>query len=211
MKRIFSIILAFLLALSLSPVANAQLFTVGAGYNGIFERLRSADGPSMSYTNGITAGFDWHYGFHRHIGYDVGLTYMLAFSRGENRENPGMKEHYRQHAILVPLAINYSFMRIRYDYQLFIYGGPTVELGISSRLYPEGRESINLYSPDTGGQRRFNVWAGGGIGVDIFRSTIIKVGFQHSFLNDANHISRNMFTVGVEFTLFSKGAWQEVY
>lgn len=216
MKRLCSILLAALFLFSTGQKASAQLFTAGAGYSGIFETKTGGTGPSNSYTNGFTAGAEWHFGFYRHVGYIVGAHYLFATARGFDDANPAVVETYRQHALLIPASVNYTFLELGYDNQIFVFAGPTAEIGLSSHLYADNSDPVNLYTASTGGQNRLNLWAGGGIGLDIHRNVLLKVSYNYSLFNNArgadsgvHSIGRHILSIGVQFTFARNGYWAE--
>ena len=216
MKLLRSIALAAFCLFFFSGQAKAQLFTAGAGYSAVLENMQNSGVPTQSFANAITAGVEWHFGFYKHFGCTVGAHYMYAFSGGPDDVNKAVRESYRESAVLIPAYANYTFLQVNYDYQFFVFAGPTLEVGITSSLKSDGNTAINLYSSSNPGQNRVNLWLGAGIGLDIYRSVLLKVGYQRSMLNYARSapgitIFRDLFTVGIQVTFASNGAWAESY
>ena len=205
MKRLVISLAIALLASALGlQTASAQRITLGGGYLPVAEGLRNSTGNMRSSANGFYGGLGvvFDYGL---TGWGIRVDYLNIFATDAGNNL------YREHALLVPLQIQYTFLRMGYANRLFLYAGPTLEAGLSATLSREG-VSRNLYKEESG-QNRLNLWLGGGLGLELGNVITFKAGYQQSLLNywrnpgeNANRLSRYMLSVGLEFSFGFRGA-----
>lgn len=193
MKRIFSIVLSAALLLSATD-AFAQL-SVGAGY--LYSTLASTykgNAQDNEISNGLYmgAGFDIPV-----LGDDLKLTpglYLSVLTAKANAAFAGIanvQSIFTEVAINLPVYLSYGIEMGHAD--LFVYGGPTFQYGLSSKYKVDSTVAVPLigiiasdgvidnykendYSP-------FNIYLGGGLGADLNEKLRVTLGFDYGLLN----------------------------
>lgn len=193
MKRFFTVILGAALFL-MATDAFAQL-SVGAGY--LYSTLTSTykgNAEDNEISNGLYmgAGFDIPI-----IGDNLKLTPGLYLNVLTNRVNANfagvasVQSKFTEVAINLPVYISYG-IELRHA-NLFVYGGPTFQYGISSKYKVDSTVAVPLigviagdgvidnykeadYSP-------FNIYLGGGLGADLNETLRVTLGFDYGLLN----------------------------
>lgn len=180
MKKFLTTILAASLML-LGTTAFAQM-SVNAGYlNSTLKQGNSSTGASGAYA-GISFNIPVAGGF----AIAPGLYYSLLASK--KSEFWGVADGtFQEHAINVPVYLNYGIDLAR-DTRVFVYGGPTVQYGLSSKVKHEaGSASITEDFYKENGSLRyylnpFNVYLGGGVGFQV-SALQIAVGYDYGMMN----------------------------
>lgn len=193
MKRIFSIVLSAALFL-MATDAFAQI-SVGAGY--LYSTLASTykgNAQDNEISNGLYmgAGFDIPV-----LGDDLKLTpglYLSVLTSKTNSSFAGIanvQSIFTEVAINLPVYLSYGIEMGHAD--LFVYGGPTFQYGISSKYKVDSTVAVPLigiiasdgvidnykendYSP-------FNIYLGGGLGADLNEKLRVTLGFDYGLLN----------------------------
>ena len=206
MKKALFILVALMLV---SAPAFAQ-FHIGGGFANSMDRFKTQNTElSTNSANGAYAGI----GFNIPIVGDLSLApgvYYTFLSSNTGRSTLGglvsagakTQEHY----INVPLRFEYG-SEILPNLRLFFFGGPSVSFGLASKT----RYSAGLldYKVDTvldnynaGGYGRWDVMAGGGMGLDLIKRIRLSIGYDFGLLNRYTNSSsiirhRNQLNAGV--------------
>ena len=183
MKKFFSTLLAASLML-LGTQAFAQM-SVNAGYLNSTLKTGNSD-PSNA--NGAYAGVSFNVPIAGALGIAPGVYYSLITSKstaalGTIFSGSGT---FTEHAINVPVYVNYGIDLAR-DTNVFIFGGPTLQYGLSSKVKYDanvagvsGSTTSNNYDNDN--YNRMNVYLGGGIGFQV-SAIQITVGYDYGMMN----------------------------
>ena len=182
----------------IGTTAFAQNF--GAGYVQSTRTVYS-DAPA----NGFYAGFGYTAEIMPGLSLNPGLYYEFLTSSsntsafGYNIASAKTTEHY----VNVPLHLSFA-MNFAPTFKLFVYGGPTANIGIASSTAGEllgAKKTFDNY--DNEGISRFDILAGGGIGAEIMNKLRVNVGYDFGLLdrnsNENLTLKRNRLTAGVAF------------
>ena len=196
MKKIISFALAASLML-LGTQAFAQA-TLNAGY--INSTL--AKESTSSNANGAYAGITVNMPLAGGLGIAPGVYYSVLFSK--NTELFGFATgNFMEHAINVPMYLNYGFELAR-DAKFTIYGGPTAQYGLSSKVKHEiGSTTTTTDNYKDSNFNRFNVYLGGGVAFQA-SNVQITVGYDYGMMNqykgdNAPKCHRSNLKIGVGF------------
>ena len=188
MKKIF--ILAALLMTGM--LAQAQDLSLGAGY--LYSTLTSQTGntkESNEVTSGAYLGGSFNIPIVGELGLAPGLYYSILTGQGTGSYLDGLVQgrvKFAEHAINLPVYLNYGMELGHAD--LFIFAGPTFQYGISSKYKTEvafpwagvsGKTMLDSYKDLS--MNRFNIYMGGGLGVDLNELLRITIGFDYGLLD----------------------------
>lgn len=202
MKKIFSTLLAASMML-LGTQAFAQI-SVNAGYLNSTLKVQNLD-PSNA--NGGYVGLSYNIPVAGGLGIAPGVYYSLIGSKetaalGKIFAGAGT---FTEHAINVPLYLNYA-IGLNRDTNFFVYGGPTLQYGLSSKTKYEA--NVAGFSADTTVDNyedlynRLNVYLGGGIGINA-GAFKVTVGYDYGMMNPLQDkdtkANRSNLKVGVGF------------
>ena len=206
MKKILSTLLAASLMLA-GTQAFAQI-SVNAGYLNSTLKTQNSD-PSNA--NGAYAGVSFNLPVAGGFAVAPGIYYSLIASKetsslGSIFSGSGT---FTEHAVNVPVYLNYNIGLSR-DTNFFVYGGPTLQYGLASNVKYDanvagitGSKTVSNYDNDN--YNRFNVYLGGGIGVNA-GGFIVTVGYDYGMLNQikgdnapSSHRSNLKIGVGYAF------------
>ncbi len=203
MKNVIKTVAAAMLLL-VGSQAFAQSF--GAGY----VNSTKTTGNSTSSANGFYVGVNYKAEFAPGLSLNPGIYYeFLTSSNGANvgsiiAADATVQEHY----VNVPFHVSYA-MNFAPTFKLFVYAGPTANVGIASTtkttvtsVIGGSSKSINNY--DEGyNYSRFDVMLGGGIGAEVMNKIRVNVGYDWGMLDrntsDNASLHRNRLTAGVAF------------
>ena len=179
MKKIFSIVLAAFLML-LGTQAFAQT-SVNAGYINSTQTFENS--PSEN-SNGFYAGVSFNIPIAGGFGIAPGLYYSMIGNETKNTLDLVIVQitsssKLREHAINLPVYLNWNSNLAR-DAGIFVYGGPTLQYGLSSKYVYSEDSYIDNY--EKGGLNRFNVYRGGGVGFNV-SNLQITVGYDYGMMN----------------------------
>jgi len=208
MKKIFSI-LATASMMLIATSAFAQLH-VGAGYLNSTDRYRSdADAePTNGKMNGVYAGAGYSIPIMAGLKVTPGVYYQFFAKNDMDSLGPvSISGDLKEHFILVPLSLSYG-LDLSPDFKVFIYGGPTFSVGLSSKskltgeIGPFGGDmTVDNYEET---YTRFDCLMGGGIGVQVFKHYRLNVGYDFGLVNryigdgdDIRH--RNQLSAGLAY------------
>lgn len=111
----------------------------------------------------------------------------------------------------VPVYFKYM-VGIANDAMVYLFGGPTVQFGLSSKVnvkassvIGDASSDVDMYDPDDAGYNRLNVLIGGGIGMG-FKKFSVNIGYDYGLLNvwrNLNDVTGNRanFHVGISYAL----------
>lgn len=213
MKKLFAI--AFAVALMLPGlVANAQV-AVGGGviasglsgrYNGNEENATTATG----YYVGASYILEIPYG----IRIIPGAYLSHLHKQSENGTTIGpvsqnTKTKFNEWALNVPVMAAYGAVSSG-DSRVFLYFGPTFQLGLSSKSQSNTKGSQNAANSDVdyyadGHFHRFNIYLGGGVGANIRDKYVLTIGYHGGLLNlyagdiDKTSYYRRNFMLGFNY------------
>ena len=219
MKRILSTLLAASLML-LGTQAFAQM-SVNAGY--LNSTMATSGDPVNS--NGAYAGLSYNIPVAGGLSIAPGIYYSLIGGKQDvlaAGKWAQVDATFTEHAINVPVYLNYGIGLSR-DTKFFVYAGPTCQYGLASQYKVQGSSSaltdllskigisakaegssiVNNY--DDADFNRFNVYLGGGIGINA-GGIIVNVGYDYGMLNQYKgdnapkaHRSNLKIGIGYEF------------
>ena len=230
MKKIFAIVLGAALMLS-GTNAFAQL-SVGAGWLNSTETVKSGNSdPSKTNLNGFYVGGQYNLPIVSGLGVAPGLYVSGIFAKVNNSDSAygvsgSTNASSREFDLNVPVNVNYAF-EIGRDFKVFVYAGPVFQLGIVSKASYEaslsagglgvstGKYTTDNYSGKTynakneevgqhdgGYQNPFNIYLGGGAGIQAGAFQVI-IGYDHSLLNFSKNsnetASRSQIKLGVGY------------
>lgn len=230
MKKIFAIVLGAALMLA-GTNAFAQL-SVGAGWLNSTETVKSGNSdPSKTNLNGFYVGGQYNLPIVSGLGIAPGLYISGIFAKVNNSDSAyglsgSANVSSREFDLNVPVNVNYAF-EIGRDFKVFVYAGPVFQLGIVSKASYEaslsagglglstGKYTTDNYSGKTynakneevgqhdgGYQNPFNIYVGGGAGIQSGAFQVI-IGYDHSLLNFSKNsnetASRSQIKLGVGY------------
>ena len=209
MKRLISTLLTATLVL-VGTQAFAQ-GSINAGYLNSTQSHQNADGVN---SHGAFVGASYNIELAGGLGLAPGIYYSLI----ANKNAKGAKvlgvdissdSKFREHAVNVPVYLNWG-TDLGLDSRFFVFGGPTVQYGLSSKTKITG--AVGSWSSDTtidsyedAGQNPLNVYLGGGLGI-IAGGLQITVGYDYGMMNlykgdnaEKSHRSNIKISVGRSF------------
>lgn len=230
MKKFFAIVLGAALMLA-GTNAFAQL-SVGAGWLNSTESVKSGNNdPSNTNLNGFYVGGQYNLPIVAGLGVAPGLYVSGIFAKVNNSDSAygisgSTNASSREFDLNVPVNVNYAF-EIGGDFKVFVYAGPVFQLGIVSKASYEasigaggigvstGKYTTDNYSGKTynakneevgqhdgGYQNPFNIYVGGGAGIQSGAFQVI-IGYDHSLLNFSKNsnetASRSQIKLGVGY------------
>lgn len=209
MKKII-VIAAVLLLLGIQ--AKAQLVT-GAGYIYSSEKYAKVDEKTpyhggfvgVSYNIPVVAGLGVAPGVYASL-----LIHKEAANAGSAKTNYNIAGSRREVAVNIPVHVTYS-LKLGSNIGLFAYAGPMFQVGLINTTTVTGSVSIlgfnysdgaqvNNYDSDKGTVNRFNIFLGGGAGVQL-GDILFHVGYDHSLMDfdktGSVATSRGLLKVGI--------------
>ena len=196
MKKVFAIAAALMM---LATAANAQSF--GAGY------VQSTSNRAAS--NGFYAGFGYSAEIMPGLSLNPGIYYeFLTNSNGAGLGSLiSVSGKTTEHYVNVPLHLSFA-IPLAPTFKLFVYGGPTANVGVASStkttvstIIGGGSDTANNY--DNQNYSRFDVLAGCGAGIEVMNKFRINVGYDWGLLDrdktDNGVLKRNRLAAGVAF------------
>ena len=111
--------------------------------------------------------------------------------------------NYKKFGLYVPVDFNYGFA-LGSDLKLFIYAGPTFDLGLINDAKDDDGNKVNYYDPDNAVKYgRFDILVGGGAWVTFQDQIRFKVGYKAGMLNvcktDGYTVKNNVLSVSVGY------------
>lgn len=194
MKKIYTILLGA--ALLFAATDSFAQISVGVGYlNSTLTEAYNGKTQDKEPSNGLYmgAGFDLAI-----LGENLKLTPGLYLSLLSSKEAGSwgkgilnLSSKFTEVALNAPVYVSYGMDLGHAD--VFIYGGPTFQYGLSSKYKVDG----NIVIPGIGvvaddgiidnynemDYSRFNIYLGGGLGADLNDKIRVTFGFDYGLLN----------------------------
>jgi len=188
MKKILSTAFAFLAVLLGSQVASAQIsFGAGPAARVFFE---GGNNPAPIY--GVQLNFEDCNRVSDYFGYSAGLDFG-TYRKKDFFGKEGLSEMYLDMPIRVKL-----YFPVSDDFQLFVFGGPVPSVCIGSHVVAESAKE-NRFAEGSD-YTRFDVLAGGGIGVELAERFRLALGYDHGLL-DRSKSDVQLKTAAAKFTV----------
>lgn len=199
MKKIVILLSAALVLLAGAP-AFAQA-TFGGGYLSTTESWKSGSTSTESdpmsgfyaglgFTSPINSLFKLTSGVYYGFASKSNVTHFLGLTIDNGKQ--------QDHFINIPVFLSLG-MDTTAGLHCFIYGGPSLSFAVASKLVSE-KKSVDLFEEDPD-LKRFDVMLGGGVGVELFETFRVTVGYDFGMLDRYNansySVRRNQFTAGV--------------
>lgn len=213
MKKIYALVLTAALLLA-GTQAIAQPM-VGAGYLNSAEKTVYNNNTSIANYNGFYAGLSYNIGIAGGLGIAPGVYATMLFGSAKDGGSLGPivasgTVKYSEMAVNVPVNVNYAF-KLNRDTKIFVYAGPVFQYGLSSKTEVSGSTDVgglftinsngvtDNYTGDNPNRKPFNIYVGGGAGLQAGSMQII-LGYDQSVTNisakDNTQISRSQIKVG---------------
>lgn len=193
MNKVLTVILASAALLLAGWDASAQ-FSIGAGpatrlyYNG--------EDPVTNIV-GVLVGFEDSNRSSDYFGFSAGLDFSVFKKRDFYSAEEGLSEMYLE----MPVRMKFYIPMNSVD--LFFFGGPVPSLCINSKLIKASGSENRFKDPSN--YSRFDVLAGGGIGLEIAQHLKLALGYDHGLFDrdktEEGKLKTGMakFTVGYMF------------
>ena len=145
--------------------------------------------------NGFTISVDDNINLAGDLNVAPGLGMDLSFGKDNGIS-------YKKFGIYVPVDFNYGFA-LGSDLKLFIYAGPTFDLGLIYNGKDDNGNKVNAYKEDEGNMKRFDLLLGGGAWITYQDVLRFKVGYKAGMLNtcktDGATVKNNVLSVSVGY------------
>ncbi|MBR5034092.1 MAG: PorT family protein [Bacteroidales bacterium] len=201
MKKVFAIAAALML---IGTTAFAQSF--GAGY----VQSTFKHGNASNVANGFYAGFGYTAEITTGLSLNPGIYYEFLTGAGNFTGFDVLQGAYQgkttEHYVNVPLHLSYG-INFAPSFKLFVYGGPTATIGIASNSKGATLDdSKSNYANED--YSRFDIMAGGGIGVELMNRVRLNFGYDFGLLDRDNGtniagkeiaLKRNRLVAGAAF------------
>lgn len=172
MKKSLIITLAAAAMMLVGANAAAQ---VSFGF-GPATRLYLQKGQDVKYTVGVQVCFEDSRRVSDNFGYSAGVDFGTYGKKDYYGTGVGLSEMYVEIPVRAKLYIPFSD-----EFQLFFFGGPAPSVCIGShRVTDAGKTS---WFGESSNYSRFDVMAGGGLGMELGECVKLAVGYDHGLLN----------------------------
>ena len=165
-------------ALLTAGIASAQV-TYSIGYLNKSSKSEISGGgitiTDDSQMNGFSIGVDDNINLAGDLNVAVGGAIELYLKTDGDYK-------YKDFNLAVPVDFNYGFA-LGSSLKLFVFAGPTLNLGIISDYKDKNDAKFNYYDADEGNCGRFDVLVGGGVWMDIQDQFRVKVGYKAGMLD----------------------------
>ena len=188
MKKTFLLLFAAA-ALMLSGANVSAQVSVGAGPA---TRLYFEKGQTVDYTYGVQLNFEDSKRLTDYFGYSAGVDFGTYGKKDFFSETSGLNEIY----VDIPVRAKF-YIPFSEDFELYFFGGVVPSICASSLIKTESTkvnrfEGASYYS-------RYDVLAGGGVGVELNESFRFALGYDHGIL-DRYKDDRVLRVAAVKFT-----------
>lgn len=176
-------------ALMLSGANASAQVSVGAGPA---TRLYFEKGQTVDYTYGVQLNFEDSKRLTDVFGYSAGIDFGTYGKKNFFSETSGLNEIY----VDIPVRAKF-YIPFSEDFELYFFGGVVPSICASSLIKTESNkvnrfEGASYYS-------RYDVLAGGGVGVELNESFRFALGYDHGIL-DRYKDDRVLHAAAVKFT-----------
>ena len=168
--------------------ASAQV-SVGAGSA---TRLYFEKGSTVDYTYGVQLNFEDAKRLTDVFGYSAGVDFGTYGNKKFYSETAGLNEIYVDIPVRMKLYIPFSE-----DFEMFFFGGVAPSVCASSRIKTEST-TVNRFE-GASSYFRYDVLAGGGVGVELNESFRFALGYDQGLL-DRYKDDRVLRVAAVKFT-----------
>lgn len=188
MKKTLLLIFAAAALMLTGAKASAQV-SVGAGPA---TRLYFEKGQTVDYTYGVQLNFEDSKRLTDVFGYSAGIDFGTYGKKNFFSETSGLNEIY----VDIPVRAKF-YIPFSEDFELYFFGGVVPSICASSLIKTESTrvnrfEGASYYS-------RYDVLAGGGIGLELNESFRFALGYDHGLL-DRYKDDRVLHAAAVKFT-----------
>lgn len=188
MKKTLLLIFAAAALMLSGAKASAQV-SVGAGPA---TRLYFEKGQTVDYTYGVQLNFEDSKRLTDVFGYSAGIDFGTYGKKNFFSETSGLNEIY----VDIPVRAKF-YIPFSEDFELYFFGGVIPSICASSLIKTESTrvnrfEGVSYYS-------RYDVLAGGGIGLELNESFRFALGYDHGLL-DRYKDDRVLHAAAVKFT-----------
>lgn len=182
----------------LGTQAFAQV-SVGAGY---LNSTKSYENVDPVNNNGVYAGLSFNIPIAGGFAVAPGVYYSMIAGKKDivSGKIANVDTKFAEHALNIPVYFNWG-MNLAPDMRFFVFAGPTCQYGLASKTTvevgssalsdllsslglsgkAEGKQEIDNYKNDN--YNRFNVYVGGGVGMDIANAFQVTVGYDYGVTN----------------------------
>lgn len=176
-------------ALMLSGANVSAQVSVGAGPA---TRLYFEKGQTVDYTYGVQLNFEDSKRLTDVFGYSAGIDFGTYGKKNFFSETSGLNEIY----VDIPVRAKF-YIPFSEDFELYFFGGVVPSICASSLIKTESTrvnrfEGASYYS-------RYDVLAGGGVGLELNESFRFALGYDHGLL-DRYKDDRVLHAAAVKFT-----------
>ena len=168
--------------------ASAQV-SVGAGPA---TRLYFEKGSTVDYTYGVQLNFEDAKRLTDVFGYSAGVDFGTYGNKKFYSETAGLNEIY----VDIPVRMKF-YIPFSEDFEMFFFGGVAPSICASSRIKTEST-NVNRFE-GASSYFRYDVLAGGGVGVELNESFRFALGYDQGLL-DRYKDDRVLRVAAVKFT-----------
>ena len=168
--------------------ASAQV-SVGAGSA---TRLYFEKGSTVDYTYGVQLNFEDAKRLTDVFGYSAGVDFGTYGNKKFYSETAGLNEIY----VDIPVRMKF-YIPFSEDFEMFFFGGVAPSICASSRIKTEST-NVNRFE-GASSYFRYDVLAGGGVGVELNESFRFALGYDQGLL-DRYKDDRVLRVAAVKFT-----------
>ena len=185
-KSLFLLIAAALMAVGVNASAQVGV-RVGPTSRFYYEK-----GQDVNYTYGVQLGLDDSKRLTDYFGYSAGVDFGTYGRKNFYSETSGLTEMYVDIPVRAKVYIPFSE-----DFELFFFGGVVPSICVSSVIKDESHKVNRFDGPS--GYFRYDVLAGGGVGIELNESFRFALGYDHGLL-DRLRDDRVLNVAAVKFT-----------
>jgi hypothetical protein len=188
MKKTFLLLFAAAALMLTGANVSAQV-SVGAGPA---TRLYFEKGQTVDYTYGVQLNFEDSKRLTDVFGYSAGIDFGTYGKKNFFSETSGLNEIY----VDIPVRAKF-YIPFSEDFELYFFGGVVPSICASALIKTESTrvnrfEGASYYS-------RYDVLAGGGVGLELNESFRFALGYDHGIL-DRYKDDRVLHAAAVKFT-----------
>lgn len=168
-----TLLLIFAAALMLAGVHASAQVSVGAGPA---TRLYFEKGQKVNYTYGVQLNFEDSKRITDNFGYSAGIDFGTYGNKKYYSETSGLSEIYVDIPVRIKLYLPFSD-----DFEMYFFGGVVPSVCASS-LHKTEAGKFNRFEGDSP-YFRYDVLAGGGIGLELGERFRFALGYDHGLLD----------------------------
>jgi hypothetical protein len=188
MKKTFLLIFAAAALMLAGANASAQV-SFGAGPT---TRLYFEKGQNVNYTYGVQVNFEDAKRLTDVFGYSAGIDFGTYAKKDFFSETTGLSEMYVDIPVRAKFYIPFSD-----DVQLYFFGGVVPSMCVSSQVKSESGKTSRFFEGSD--YFRYDVLAGGGIGLELNESFRFALGYDQGIL-DRDKSDAVLRVAAVKFT-----------